>query len=407
MRSDGDRTRHARRALAPGAAARAVVATLAAAAAIWVVHGPARTAASAGAEPETRVPSVVRCCLEPLEIPPLACASAILVEAETGTVLYTQNSDETRQPASLVKMMLQLLVYEDLAAGKLRLDDAICATRNAATMGGSQVFLQERETRTLADLLDAVAIASANDASMAIAEHVAGSEAAFVERMNEEACRLGCTRTHFANVHGLDLRKQPRNETCARDLATIACALVRFPRALEISSTRTKAFRGGGFQLDNTNKLLGRFRGLDGLKTGWTPRAGGCFVATAQRDGVRLIGVVLAAEPGRSRFREAERLLHAGYSREPRWVDALHAGDVLESFEALPVAAGAPETLHAAAGGSVRLLIEACRVDHVSPRLRTATSADVGPEVELPVWVDLRLEGRTVATVPARPAPGS
>jgi D-alanyl-D-alanine carboxypeptidase (penicillin-binding protein 5/6) len=318
-------------------------------------------------------------------------------------VLYAQNPDEPRQPASLVKMMLQLLVYEDIAAGRIRLSDEICASKNAATMGGSQVFLQQGETRTLADLLDAVAIASANDASMAIAEHVAGSESAFVERMNEEARSLGCTRTHFVNVHGLDLSNQPKNVTSARDLATIACALVRFPRALQVSSTKTKAFRGGGFQLDNTNKLLGRFRGLDGLKTGWTPRAGGCFVATAQRDGVRLIGVVLAADPGLSRFRVAQRLLEAGYSRNPRWVEALHAGDVLASLGGLPVTPGSTETQPAAAGGSVRLLIEADRADQVSPRLRPAEGEEVVQAADPPAWVDLRLGGRTVATVPARP----
>jgi D-alanyl-D-alanine carboxypeptidase (penicillin-binding protein 5/6) len=163
-------------------------------------------------------------------------------------------------------------------------------------------------------LLQAVAIASANDAAVALAEHVAGSESAFVERMNRRARRLGCRSTRFTNVHGLDLRRQERAVTTARDLVRIGRALLRHPIALELSSTRRAPFRGGVFWLNTTNKLLGRMDGVDGLKTGWTPRAGGCFCATAERDGVRLVSVVLGAPAGTGRFDVTRRLLEDGFA---------------------------------------------------------------------------------------------
>jgi D-alanyl-D-alanine carboxypeptidase (penicillin-binding protein 5/6) len=394
----GSRRRRVRRAR------RAVVAALSLAALAWAGHGLVKGALSFAFETPPPDPTVVRCVLEPLRIAPLPCASALLVEAETGAVLYAQDPDAPRTPASLVKMMLQLLVYEEIAAGRIGPGTRVRASANAATMGGSQVFLGEGEECSVADLLDAVSIASANDASMALAEHLAGTEAAFVARMNERARELGCRGTRFANVHGLDLRKQPRNVTTARDLSIIARELVRYPRALEVSSTRRKAFRDGEFLLDNTNRLLGRFEGLDGLKTGWTPRAGGCFVATAQRDGVRLVAVVLAAVPGRSRFRVAEKLLAAGYSPEPRWLHVARAGEPLPEAGRVPAGPGSDETRPAAAGGTVRLLLERSRTDRVSLRLRLATPEGGAPPPDAPGWVDFRVDGRTVATIPARPA---
>jgi D-alanyl-D-alanine carboxypeptidase (penicillin-binding protein 5/6) len=253
-------------------------------------------------------------------------------------------------------------------------------------------------------MLDAIAIASANDASMAVAEYVAGSEAAFVERMNAEAQRLGCTQTQFANVHGLDLRNKPLNITCARDLSKIARALVRYPRVLQVTSTKRKGFRGDGFELENTDKLLGRCEGVDGLKTGWTPRAGGCYVATAQRDGVRLIGVVLAARPGRARFKVAGKLIEAGYARHPRWVDVVRAGDVVPASAGGLADSGTTAERSASAGGTVRVLLEEGRSQAVSPRLRTtpAPGAAADSNIARDAWVDLRLDGRTIATVPAR-----
>jgi D-alanyl-D-alanine carboxypeptidase (penicillin-binding protein 5/6) len=244
---------------------------------------------------------------------PVPCASAILMDAQTGTILFEQDADLERAPASLAKMLTLLIVLEELESGLLGLDDVVVTSRNAATMGGSQVYLQEGEYQTVRSLLQALVIASANDAAVALAEHLAGSEDAFVERMNRRVEALGCQRTRFVNAHGLDLRRQEQAITSARDLALIARTLLRFPLTRELASTPRAPFRGGSFWLENTNHLLGRMDGLDGLKTGSTPRAGACLCATAERDGRRLVSVVLGAS-GVSRFGLTRRLLEAGFA---------------------------------------------------------------------------------------------
>lgn len=249
----------------------------------------------------------------PAAIRPVPCVSAILLNVSTGKVIHEQDADIPRSPASLVKMMTELLIMEDVEAGRLALSDSVTTSANASTMGGSQVYLKEGEVETVYALLQATAIASANDAAVALAEHVAGSEAAFVERMNRRAKELDCKGTTFVNVHGLDIGKG-RNVTTARDLMRIARALVSHPLALELSSTRRAPFRNGEFWLDSTNKLLSKCQGVDGLKTGWTPRAGACFVATAHRQGVRLVSVVLGAPRGLGRFEVTEQLLEDGFA---------------------------------------------------------------------------------------------
>jgi D-alanyl-D-alanine carboxypeptidase (penicillin-binding protein 5/6) len=248
----------------------------------------------------------------------LPCRAAILVEGDTGAVLYAQNADATLPPASLAKMALQIVVFRELVKGHATLSDSVVASANAATMGGSQVFLEEGEKQTLESLLEAVVIVSANDAAVAIAEHFSGSEAEFAARMNETAEELGCTHTHFVNVHGLDLARQGQNGTSARDMACLARALLDYPYALTLASTRRAPFRGGEFWLESTNEMLGRYEGLDGLKTGFTTRSGGCFCATASRGGRRLVSVVMGAGPGRERFHITRKLLDAGFAEEGR-----------------------------------------------------------------------------------------
>ncbi|HMB69494.1 MAG TPA: D-alanyl-D-alanine carboxypeptidase family protein [bacterium] len=250
----------------------------------------------------------------PAVIRPVPCVAAILINAETGEVLHEQDADLSRGPASLVKMMVELIILEDVEAGRIALSDTVKASTHASTMGGSQVFLKEGEVQTVHALLQAAAIASANDAAVALAEHASGSEEKFVERMNARAKQLGCSGTKFVNVHGLDLPRQGRAVTTARDLTIIARALIRHPLALEFASTWRAPFRDGEFWLDNTNKLLRKCDGLDGLKTGWTPRAGGCFCATASRDGVRLVSVVMGAPGGLGRFNVTKQLLDDGFS---------------------------------------------------------------------------------------------
>jgi D-alanyl-D-alanine carboxypeptidase (penicillin-binding protein 5/6) len=254
----------------------------------------------------------------PASIRSVPCASVILVDAKSGSVLHEQNADAVRGPASLVKMMVELIVLEEVAAKRISLNERVKTSAHAATMGGTQVYLKEGETHTVRELLAAAAIASANDAAVALAEHVAGSEPAFVERMNRRAKELGCKSTRFANAHGLDLRGQSQATTSARDLALIARALVRHPLALELSSTRRAPFRDGKFWLESTNHLLGRLDGVDGLKTGWTPRAGACFCATAERARTRLISVVLGAPRGEGRFSVTRQLLEDAFAVRSR-----------------------------------------------------------------------------------------
>jgi D-alanyl-D-alanine carboxypeptidase (penicillin-binding protein 5/6) len=359
--------------------------------------------------PPVATPSVVRCLLAPVQIERLACDSAILVEADTGAVLFEKEADQPRAPASLVKTMVELIVLREIDAGTIALGDTVVTSRNASTMGGSQVYLAQGEKQTVRALLEALMIASANDAAMALAEFVAGDEASFVARMNVEAEALGCTSTRFANVHGLDLRWQAQNLTSARDIATIARELVRHPLALEISSTRRLPFRDGEFWLDNTNHLLRKYEGLDGLKTGYTPRAGGCFCGTAVRDGVRLVAVVMNAHPGGSRFRVTSHLLDAGFAGRPRWVQAVAPNERLPlAPTSLPLGSLPPNTstpapsASAIARGSVLVLLEESRQSGLERRVRTV------PDFAMPStsggllgYVDCRLDDHTFASVPA------
>ncbi len=370
----------------------------------------------------------MRCLLQPLKIEPLPCTSALLIEAETGRVLWEQNVDAAHPPASLVKMMVELLVFRDLDEGRLALGDSVTTSANASTMGGSQVYLKHGEVQTVASMLDAIVLASANDAAMAIAEHLAGSEEAFVARMNEEAARLGCSGTHFANVHGLDLRGEGRNVTTARDIGIMARALLAYPMSIELSSTWRKPFRGGEFWLDNTNKLLRRYGGVegyDGLKTGYTPRAGGCLCGTAERDGVRLISVILGARPGHPRFHLTKELIEKGYASRPRWVQVAASGEEIRLLPepASEAATSTSETTDsppasdrpgsasrppvatgpvAVAGGEVRVLVEESRQSLLARRLRPL------PDASAPVkagtrfgLLDCRLGDHTFASVPA------
>jgi serine-type D-Ala-D-Ala carboxypeptidase (penicillin-binding protein 5/6) len=250
----------------------------------------------------------------PLEIPPLPCASAILIEPQTNTVLYEQNAREHRAPASIVKMTLELVVMREIEDGKLSLSDSIRTSPWASKIGGSQVYLSDGETFPLEEMLRAISIHSANDACAAVAEHVAGTTDGFVQLMNQEVESLKLEDTHYVNVHGLDDEPGEGNYTTAYDIAQIGRELIRFPKILEWSSTIEAPFRGGAFLLQNTNKLLGHFAGLDGLKTGYTKKAGFCLCGTAQRNNVRLISVIMGADSNPHRFSETARLLGAAFN---------------------------------------------------------------------------------------------
>ncbi len=243
----------------------------------------------------------------------LNCKSAVLMEATTGTVLYTQNANEALPPASVTKIMTLLLVMEAMDAGTVHPEDLVTASANAASMGGSQIFLKEGEQMTLEDLLKSVVIASANDAAVALAEHLAGSVGAFVEKMNAKAAKLGMKDTVFENVTGLDDTAE-HHLTSAYDISLMSRALISHPTILQYSSVWMDSIRDGAFGLTNTNRLVRFYNGCTGLKTGSTSKAGFCVSVTAERDGLSLICVIMGAESRDIRNAMATQLLDWGFA---------------------------------------------------------------------------------------------
>ena len=243
----------------------------------------------------------------------LTCKSAVLMEASTGRILYAHNPDEALPPASVTKVMTLLLVMEAIDSGVLGYTDNVTASANAASMGGSQIYLKEGEVMSVEDLLKSVIIASANDAAVALAEHISGSEEAFVARMNERAAELRMANTKFENTNGLD-DTTTEHLTSARDIAIMSRELIKHRKILEYSSIWMDSIRNGSFGLTNTNRLVRFYSGATGLKTGSTSRAGFCISATASRDGMELICVIMAADTRDTRNAEAKTLLDWGYS---------------------------------------------------------------------------------------------
>ena len=243
----------------------------------------------------------------------LPCASAVLMDAATGAVLYEQNADEALPPASVTKVMTLLLVMEAIDSGKIALTDMVSVSAHAAAMGGSQVYLKEGETMSVEEMVKCVVIASANDCAVALAEFVAGSEEAFVERMNARAAELGMRNTHFENTNGLD-DTVTNHVISARDIAIMSRALIAHPKILEYSGIWMDTIRDGAFGLTNTNRLVRFYPGCTGLKTGSTARAKFCISATAERDGLSLICVIMAAESRDVRNAAATKLLDWGFA---------------------------------------------------------------------------------------------
>lgn len=257
------------------------------------------------------------CCVSTeaasVTLPPLDCTSAVLMEAETGRILYEQNADEALPPASVTKIMTLLLVMEALEKGSITLDQMLTASDNAASMGGSQIFLEVGERMSTEDLLKAVVISSANDAAVVLAEAVAGSEEAFVAMMNMRAAELGMKNSHFENTNGLDDTVKD-HVTSARDIAIMSRELISHEKILQYSSIWMDSVRNGEFGLTNTNRLVRFYSGATGLKTGSTSKAKFCISATAKREGMHLIAVVMGAPSRDIRNAEAVKLLDWGFA---------------------------------------------------------------------------------------------
>ncbi len=242
----------------------------------------------------------------------ISAKSGILMEQSTGEVLYEQNPDERLQIASVTKTMTMLLIMEAIDSGKISLDDMVTTSEYAASMGGSQVFLEAGEQMSVDDMMKAIAVASGNDASVAMAEFISGSEAAFVENMNKRAAELGCINTHFVNCNGLD--EPPEHYSSAKDIAIISRELLGHTKIFDYTTIWMDSLRGGAFGLSNTNKLIRFYKGANGLKTGSTSIAKYCLSAAAERDGMQLIAVILCAPSTAERFSSATSLLDFGFA---------------------------------------------------------------------------------------------
>lgn len=256
----------------------------------------------------------------------ITAPSAILLEASTGQVIYEKNATERRSPASITKIMTLLLIFEALSEGKVSLQDEVVTSAHAKSMGGSQVFLEEGETQTLETMIKCIVIASGNDASVAVAEHIAGSEADFVEKMNAKATELGMVDTHFEDCCGLT--DSDSHYTTTKDVAIMSRELtVKYPEVFTYTriwmEDITHVTRRGSstFTLSSTNKLLKWYQWTTGLKTGSTAKAKFCISATASKDGMDLIAVIMGAPDPKERFHDAEKLLNYGFSVSNLYVD--------------------------------------------------------------------------------------
>ena len=322
---------------------------------------------------------------EGLDVP---APSAILMDAATGTVLYEKNADEKLPPASVTKIMTLLLVMEALDSGRIGWDDMVTASEVAAAKGGSQVYLEVGEQMSMDEMLKSVVVSSANDCATALAEHVAGSEAAFVEKMNARAAELGMENTHFVNCTGLDDGENASEHlTTARDIAIMSRELLTHEEIKKYTTIWMDTVRNGQFGLSNTNKLVRFYEGTTGLKTGYTSTAGHCLSASAERDGMELIAVVLHCESSTDRFRSAKALLDYGFASY-----ALADTQPEEPLEPVRVILGEESTLTPVLQQTAPILVEKGELAGIT---KTVTLCQ---EVEAPVEAGQQLGTLTLST---------
>ena len=321
--------------------------------------------------------------------PAVSCPSALLMEKQTGTVLFAQDKHTPREPASVTKIMTLLLVMEAIDSGALSYDDVVTGSAHAAGMGGSQIWLKENEQMTVRDLLKAVCIVSGNDAAVALAEHLAGSEDAFVERMNARAQELGMNDTHFVNCTGLPAAG---HLTSACDIALMSRELIlHHPDIRQFTTVWMDSLRGGESMLVNTNKLIRLYDGATGLKTGSTGSAGYCLSATAEKNGMELIAVVLKGKTSDERFSDAKSLLNYGFST---WSLVTVTPD--EVLPPVPVMLGVRGTVQPVLTSENTLLVEKTLANGLTKEVALAES------VAAPVYA-----GDTLGQLTVRDAAGN
>lgn len=326
--------------------------------------------------------------------------SAILIDAESGTVLFEKDAHRQAPPASMTKMMLILLIAEQVRDGSLHWDDPIVTSAWASRIGGSQVYLKQGEVFPLNEMMQAIVIHSANDAAVAVAEAVAGSSEAFVDLMNERAKQLGMQDTVYHSVHGLPPGQgQKADLSSAHDLAVLAREIVKFPDILKWSGTKEAPFRNGTMTLTNTNRLVRETGWVDGLKTGYYREAGFNVTATAQRDGLRLITVVMGAPQKRDCFGQAAALLNKGFANYKALV-AVKQGDIVANDVA--VSGGKPRFVRVVAGGNVMVLAKRGEKRNFSLEMALAKDVHAPLNANAPVGEVVVKEGDAViGRVPA------
>ncbi len=316
--------------------------------------------------------------------------SAVLMEASTGQVLFEKDPPAVRSCASITKVMTLCLVFEAIDSGRLSLDQTLTASAHAASMGGSDIWLEEGEAMSVDDLMKATVIMSANDAAVVLAEAVSGSEDAFVERMNQKAQELGMNDTVFKNCNGLD---EEGHVTSAYDVALMSRELIRHEKIFDYTMTWMDSVRGGETQLVNTNKLIRSYQGITGLKTGTTGQAGSCITATAEREGLSLIAVVLGADSTDHRFQDAAALLDYGFGG---WRVTEPEAPVLDP---VPVAQGMAPTVEVQAGESPSILLEAAETGQVETEIVLQELAAPVQAGEVVGQIHYQVNGKTVAQV--------
>lgn len=293
----------------------------------------------------------------------LNAKSAILMEETTGNILYESNSDERLPIASVTKVMTMLLIMEAVDSGKISLDDMVTVSENAMSYGGSTMFLETGEQLTVNDMLKGIAVASANDGCVAMAEHIAGSESAFVDMMNEKAKELGMENTHFMNTNGLD---EDDHYSSARDVAIMSRELMKHETIFNYTSIWMDTLRGGKFQLANTNKLIRFYDGANGLKTGSTSKALCCLSAAAKRNDMQLIAVVLGAPTSAERFASAKSLLDYGFANYAVNTQ-ITAGDEVQK---IAVEKGVDKEVGVVAGDSCSTLVKKGQEDNITKEIK-------------------------------------
>ena len=298
--------------------------------------------------------------------------SAVLMDAATGTILYESNAHDALAPASVTKVMTLLLIMEAIDSGRIGWEDTVTASEAAAAKGGSQVYLKIGETMTVSDMVKSIAVSSANDCACAMAEHLAGSEGAFVELMNNRAAELGMNDTHFVNCTGLDDDPAAKkHRTSAHDIAVMSRELlVNHPDIKNYTTIWMDTIRDGAFGLSNTNKMVRYYPGCTGLKTGFTSGAGYCLSASALRDGMELIAVVMGAETSQERFAACKGLLDQGFANYTLYQPALQEG------ASVPVKLGQADSVAAVPEQAPQLLVEKARQRSLTTEISLVPSVD-------------------------------